>query len=127
MDEGLMEKVKCLYSYHHSSETRALGERVRNALGPLDVEILIDPLDLADHVETSLQTFAFDAVLFIGEPESWNSKYCRLELETAKCRAAPIFVARLSGDIPQDYQDRLYFEIKGLTDQGFKMEMNRLA
>jgi hypothetical protein len=122
-----MKRIKCLYSYHHSLATRALGERIRNSLSAQSVEILIDPLELADHVEASLRTFAFDAVLFIGEPESWSSKYCQLELETAKHRSAPVFVARLSGDVPDQYRNRLYFEIARLANNEFETQMRHLA
>jgi len=73
--------------------------------------LLIDPFRLADDVETRIDSFDFDSLIFISSPESLASKFCQRELQVARRKSSPIFVALLSGDVPRKMKKKIYWSI----------------
>lgn len=94
--------------------SRCIGCRLKNNLQKFAVDLLVDPLRVGDHVQTRMETFDFDALLFLMSEESLRSEPCATELDTARRFGRPIFAVAISSELPPSYRDRLCMSLAEL-------------
>lgn len=110
-----------------NAEMHALGRRLAAALDQYDIELLIDRFEVGDNAETRMETFEIEALLFLLSPESWASGPCQLELETARRRGAPVFMAHLNGDVPEEVRQMIRWELYELDGEIPVTQVSKLA
>jgi hypothetical protein len=121
------QKIRCLLTHKCNDEMHEFGRKLAMALDQHGIELLIDRFEIGDVADTRMKTFDFDALLFLLSPESWASEACQLELETARRREAPIFIAHLSGDVPEELRRVIYWKPCEYDGQAFAQEIKNLA
>jgi hypothetical protein len=112
MEEDAGEPVSCLFSHKCGERSHALAEQLAAILGPSRVELLVDRFHYGDDFDVRMQTFSFDALLFLLSPESLESRPCRVELETARRLGAPVFVAHTGDEIPAEFKGRYALDLR---------------
>jgi hypothetical protein len=110
-----------------NDEMHAFGRKLAIALEQYAIELLIDRFEIGDDADTRMKTFDFDALLFLLSPESWASEACQLELATARRRETPIFIAHLSGDVPEELRRVIYWKPCECDGEAFAEEVKNLA
>ena len=118
----------------HKCDERMCGKRVNSLANRLaqslsrhNITLRIDPFDYGDDVTVGMQSVEFDALLFLMTPESWASKSCRIELDTALRQGTPIFVALLEGDLPDELSHRLSWNVQNLNGEALAEQVDDLA
>ena len=104
-------EITTLFTHKCADRAHALGRHLHNALQDASIELLIDPFRLGDDIETRMDSFEFDALLFLSEPESLGSGPCQRELMTARRRSVPVFVVTHAGGSPDCLKRRLYWSL----------------
>jgi hypothetical protein len=112
-------EITSLFTHKCSDHAHALGDLLSKALREAGIKLLVDPLRPGDDIETRMDSFEFDALLFLSEPESLASGPCRRELRTAKRRSVPVFVVALSGGSPDGFKQRLFWRLPPTSSSEF--------
>jgi hypothetical protein len=120
--------TRCLFSHKCGRRSHDLGARLAEALRPGGVELLVDPFRYGDDFGARMRTFEFDALLFLLSRASWASPACQVELETARVRGAPVFVAHTGGfPIPEELKGRYALNLRGSGGDPSPAAVARLA
>jgi hypothetical protein len=87
----------------------------------------VDPFGPGVDLCARIQALEYHALLFLFSSESWNSKYCRMELEEAQAASVPVFSIRWSGDLPKSFRNRIFVDRAGRTNAEMMEELNGLG
>lgn len=123
----MSSEITCLFTHKCSDRTHALGCLLKNSVRDEGIELLIDPFRLGDDIETRMDSFEFDALLFLSEPESLASGPCQRELRTARRRSVPIFVVAVGGGSPDGVEKRLYWRLPPADSPEFTAGIEELG
>lgn len=107
--------------------TSAFGNLLREALRSHDVELLIDPFGPGIQVGARIEAAEFHALLFLSCKESKDSAWCQKELEVALRKLVPVFVIRLSDDVPEPLRGRIVLDRSALPRGEFERDLHKLA
>jgi len=120
-------RIRCLLSHKCDDHTHRIGQHLRVALSPLVIDLQIDPFDVGDDVNTRMQTFDIEGVIFLSSPESITSVACQLELKSAGRQAIPVFTIHLQGLVPSQLKKRSYWHMPSVDDPAFAAGVEDLA
>src|ERR1035441_5591537 len=120
-------EITCLFTHKCSDRAHTIGSILKNALADAGIDVLIDPFRLGDDIETRMDSFEFDALLFLSEPESIASGPCQRELRTAKRRSVPVFVGAVGGGRPDGAERRLYWRLPPADSPEFSNGIKELG
>jgi hypothetical protein len=110
-------RLTCFASHRCEEREHAFLARMSAACECCGVRLLVDPFEVGHHVQTRMETVAFDSFLFLCTPASWASAACQTELRTASTRHVPVITVRLWGEVPAELRDRVFLDVEGLSDE----------
>jgi len=119
--------ITCLLSHQCSDQAHTLAKILKSALQDANIDLLIDPFRFGDDVQTRIDSFDFDSLLFLSSPESLASRFCQRELSAARRRSIPIFVAVLAGDVPKIMKRRIYWSLPASDSGQFTSDAQNLG
>ncbi|HEV3038035.1 MAG TPA: hypothetical protein VHA33_09650 [Candidatus Angelobacter sp.] len=113
------KQIACLFSHKHGEEATAIGGSLKGLLTEHGVRLDIDSFPMGINVNTRMQTFDIEAVIFLACPESISSVAVQLELNAALRQRIPIFTIHLRGELSQEFTKRTYWHMPALDSPEF--------
>jgi hypothetical protein len=120
-------RINCLFSHKCNYVAHEIGSRLKAGLHIYGIDLQIDPFNVGDHVETRMQTFDIETLIFLSSPESVASAPCQVELKSAERQGIPIFVIHLEGALPNELRKRSYWKLPPLDSSVFDLGVGELA
>jgi hypothetical protein len=120
-------EITCLFTHKCSDRAHEVGMLLKTRLLESGIELLIDPFRLGDDIETRIDSFQFDALLFLSSPDSLGSPPCQHELRTARRRSVPVFGVLLAGEMPAEMKKRVYWPPSSTQSPQFEGEVAELG
>ena len=122
--------VTCLLVHKCDGLNHEFCQRIRDVFVEYNIAIWRDHFRAGQHIKCRVEHSAFheiDVVVYVFCPESAKSSACKHELRAAKNNGLPVLVILRKGEVPSEYRDRMYLDVRVTSDDLLDPKLRQLA
>lgn len=123
------QMLQCFMSHKCDfGDSHNFGEMLSPIFAEVGLELMIDPFGPGENIGAKIRSIKHCALLFLACRSSWQSPYCREELQNSKIRRIPIFTVAFERDFKiEELDQRIWLDVSRIQEPRIPHELKQFA